>query len=534
MFDTLKTGIDGLDAILGGGIRYPKGTSCFVFVTGGAGSGKTLLALEMLTRKWLEAEDGATLLYYSVEHQPRTLHAKLSADFDFYGSDAEITVLPQEVAHKVCLEARSGDRRTRLVITQADTASLEDAKGPSLRVDVDWILAEIGNYHLGGKVEMVCIDNVGLLLTDLDYFGKRHKLLETRRALMSKQIHGIFVHEEDRARSLKLPSAEELSTDLLIQLSYQEEIGNFKARLMEIAKARHQYYYRGLHHFSIAGLGVKRDYYLGARNERGPGVHIYPSVAAQLSMARDKAGFTVPRRENDAIDMGHPDINAAFGDGLRPPHGSSTVLLAEPGTRYTYLVLRFLVAEKAQDSPTLMVSTQEDRDALRRICAAEEALRGHTLDENRRFQRRFRVLYLHPEYISAGKFLWDIMRVVVGGHGQPHDQPVKRMAFDNIFRLKDRFPLIRDPRFMTRALLDLLRYRGVTPMFVDLVPPRASRAGSDFDPAPYMTTFDNVLHLYLEEVDGALTPRIRVLKSTAREFLRAPVNLTYYSGSADT
>lgn len=528
MFHTLKTGIDGLDAILGGGIRYPKGSSCFVFVTGGAGSGKTVLALEMLTRAWLRAEDGATLLYYSVEHSPQTLHAKLAADFDFYGSTAEINVLPQEVAHKVCLEARFEDRRSRLVITQADTAGLEDSKGPSFRVDVDWILAEIGNYHLGGHVEMVCIDNVGLLLTDLDYFGKRQKLLATRRALMSKQIHGIFVHEEDRGRTLKLPSAEELSTDLLIQLSFQEEKGIFKARHMEIAKARHQYYYRGAHHFSIAGLGMKRDFYLGARNERGPGVHIYPSMAAQLSMARDKAGFTVPKRGNEAIDMGHPDINLAFGDGLRPPHGSSTVLLAEPGTRYTYLALRFLAAEKDRDAPTLMVSTQEDRDALRRICAAEQALRPHALDDEGRFCQRFRILYLHPEYISAGKLLWDIMRVVVGGHGQADDRPVKRMAFDNVFRLTDRFPLIRDPRFMTRALLDLLRYRGITPLFVDLAPPGAARPGSDFDPAPYMTTFDNVIHLYLEDLDGRLQPWVRVLKSTAREFLRTPVRLDYH------
>ena len=115
MFDTLTTGIDGLDAILAGGIRYPKDSSCFVFVAGGAGSGKTLLALEVLARAWLRAADGTTLLYYSVEHSPKTLHAKLSSDFDFYGSDAKITVLPQEVSHKICLEATQTDRRTRLV-----------------------------------------------------------------------------------------------------------------------------------------------------------------------------------------------------------------------------------------------------------------------------------------------------------------------------------------------------------------------------------------------------------------------------------
>ena len=58
MFEFLKTGIDGLDAILGGGIRYPAESSAFVFATGGAGSGKTILALEMLTRAWLHGEDG--------------------------------------------------------------------------------------------------------------------------------------------------------------------------------------------------------------------------------------------------------------------------------------------------------------------------------------------------------------------------------------------------------------------------------------------------------------------------------------------
>ncbi len=44
-----------------------------------------------------------------------------------------------------------------------------------------------------------------------------------------------------------------------------------------------------------------------------------------------------------------------------------------------------------------------------------------------------------------------------------------------------------------------------------------------------MTTFDNVIHLYLRDVDGSPAPRVRVLKSTAREFLRAPVELDYHS-----
>ena len=534
MFDYLKTGIDGLDAILGGGIRYPADRSCFVFVSGGPGSGKTVLGLELLTRAWLGAADGMTMLYYSVEHAPQTLHAKLEEDFDFYGLDVEVVKLPEEVPHKVCLEARHANGgKSRLVLTQADTAGLEPVtgEGQGRRIDVDWILAEIGNYHLGGRVGMVCIDNVGLLLTDLDYFGKRAKLLETRKSLMAKQIHGLFVHEETDPRDLRLPSAEEFSTDVLIQLSFKEQRagGDFKARNLEILKARHQYYYRGNHHFSIAGRGIRRDVYLGARNERGPGIHIYPSVAAQLSIARDRAGFTVPKRGEEPIDLGHPDLQAAFAQGLQPTQCSSTVLVAEPGTRYTYLSMRFLAASRRQGKRSVMVSTKEDREALLQICGRDKTLR-ECLASGGHFHSLLRVLYLHPEYISSGKFTWDILRVAEGGHvgtGQP--SVVDRLAFDNIYNLPARFPLVTEPDFVVRTLLDLLRYRGVTPLFVDLVPPGKGDGSINFDPAVYMTTFDNVVYLYRghDEQSGDVTPHVRVLKSTALEDLRKPLPLKY-------
>ena len=523
MFEFLKTGIDGLDAILGGGIRYPAESSAFVFVTGGAGSGKTILALEMLTRAWLSGAEGTTFLYYSVEHSPRNLSAKLKTDFDFFGTECEIVELEQEVPHKICLEAQTPNGPTRMVLTQADTSGLMSPGTSSFRIDVDWILAEIGNYDLGGKIGMVCIDNVGLLLTDLDYYEKRAKLLATRRTLMSKQIHGIFVREENDERELRLPSAEEFSTDVLLRLSFTEQSGVFKARVLEILKARHQYYYRGTHHFSIAGRGIQRDIYLGARNERGPGIHIYPSVAAQLSIARDRAGFKVPPRGTEAIDIGHPDLNAAFDPKHRPTSNSSTILLAEPGTRYTYLALRFLAVATGEGDQTLMVSTKEDREALRSICADREELK-----DQHHFNSAFRLLYLHPEFISSGKFAWDIMRVAQGGHGHEGQTPLSRMVFDNIYQLQSRFPLLENHQFMVRALLDLLRYEGVTTFFVDLVPDGAGQGKVTFDVAPYLTTFDNVLHLYLDgNYEDEARPLVRVLKATAMESRRPAIPLEY-------
>ena len=175
---------------------------------------------------------------------------------------------------------------------------------------------------------------------------------------------------------------------------------------------------------------------------------------------------------------------------------------------------------------TLLVSTKEDRDALQRICARETALRTTALSEHARFHGNFRVMYLHPEFISSGKFIWDIIRMAEGGHSVGERAPVSRLAFDNIYRLGDRFPLIREDRFLVPALVDLLTYRGVTSFFVDLVPPGSAKGRTEFDPAYYMTTFDNVFHLYLED-DDSYTPRLRVLTSTANDFARKAVGVDY-------
>lgn len=527
MFAYLKTGIDGLDGVLAGGIRYPADSAAFVCIGGGPGTGKTLLALEVISRAFLDGPDGSIWLYYSVEHSPESIQKKLESDFDWFGAGEQVTVLPKEVPGKLVLEARTRHGTSRLVLTQARAAALQRSQARGTTVDIEWILAELENHRLAGDVAMVCVDNVGLLLTDLEYFEKRAALLEVRRRLLDSRIHGIFVMEEAHPRDLRLPSAEEFSTDLMLHLSFREEATDFKVRALEILKARHQYYYRGVHHFSIAGRGITRDVYLGARNERGPGLHVYPSVAAQLSMARDQAEFKVPRRGDTPIDLGHPDVNRAFVAGTGPCELSSTVLLCEPGMRPTFLALRFLAAGLRNGERALLVSTREDRDAIRRICLREEVLRETCLLPDGTFRPEFRVLYLHPEFISPGKFTWDLIRLVEGGHGNQGDTPVRRFAFDNVASLQDRFPLIREQKFLIAALLDMLRYRGVTPLMVDVMPPGATAAGSDFDPSPYLTGYDNVLQVFAQSNEPSVRAGVRVLKSVGNEYLSDTIALDW-------
>ncbi|MEZ5987996.1 MAG: ATPase domain-containing protein [Planctomycetota bacterium] len=519
MFSTIQTGIDGLDAILGGGIRFPSDSAAFMFVTGEPGAGKTLLGLEFLVRAWWSDDRGGrTFLFYSVEQSPKDLHKKLVEDFGgFYGAPNPVETAEGETSHRIAFEteAPSGGVN-RLVLTQA-TPGAGGTLGREFRVDLDWIQTEVSNYLRAQEIGMVCLDNVGLLLTDLDYYEKRQALVATRKELLRHQIHSIFILEDQPAVRQKFPSAEELSTDVILHLSL-EDIGTFKSRTLEIRKARHQYYYRGKHQFSIAGRAIRRDLYLGARGERGPGVHVYPSVAAQLSLVRDTSQLQVPPRGDEPIPFLTPEFHEAFEAGSGPVQLSSTVVLAEPGTRYTLFALRFLAAGASRGETGLLVSTKEDDDAVLRICRRHASLAP--LLEGGRFSDRFRLLYLHPEFLSAGKFLSDIQRMVAPGDDPERDPGIRRLAFDNVFQLHRRFPLLEGPDYLIPALLDVLRYREVTPLFVDLVPP--GRGELVVDPSAYLTTFDSVLHLFMREDADSTQTMCRILKSVGNEYRRRP------------
>ncbi len=520
MFEILPTGIDGLDALLGGGIRYPEGTAAFLFVKGETGTGKTLLGLELLVRAWWSDDcGGRTFLFYSIEQSPTDLEKKLIHDFgNFFGAPGEIRTIEGENPHKLCreIDAASGGTN-RLIITHANPA-VSESRG--FRIDIEWIQAEIGNYGRADEVGMACIDNVGLLLNDLAYFEKRAALLEARNHLMRHGVHGIFIQEESPG-DRRFPSAEELSTDVLIHLAFEDST-RFKSRSIEILKARHQYYYRGKHHFSIAGKGVNRQLYLGARGERGPGTHIYPSVAAQLSIARDESHLAVPPRGSEVIGFGSPEIHAAFHKGTGPAALSSTILLAEPGTRYTGFALRFLADAVSKHEGALLVSTKEDEDAILRVCRLRDYLSPLIEASGDELTGLFRLLYLHPEFLSPGKFASDIMRMCEAGSDTIAEPAISRLAFDNIYKLHRRFPLLAGQDFLVPALLDLLRYARVTPLFIDHLTSPNPNGDLGPDAALHLSTFDNVFHLFLKHESDDHRHYLHVVKSIGNEFDTQP------------
>ena len=75
-------------------------------------------------------------------------------------------------------------------------------------------------------------------------------------------------------------------------------------------------------------------------------------------------------------------------------------------------------------------------------------------------------------------------------------------------------------------MLDMLRYEGVTPLFVDMVPASAS-AGTSFDPSTYLVGFDNVVQLLFEQDEGGARPCFRVFKSVGNDFVTEPVSIEW-------
>ncbi|GEM_PF-1766323 len=529
MFETLPTGIEELDLVLGGGVRYPRDAAAFIFLTGGPGTGKTILGLELTTRAWLSREEGdGVFLFYSVEQSPLDLQRKLESDFGHYfGCDREVKVTTEGLIGKVQLEVEApGGGVNRLLLLQANPAALMEDSPPDSRpptVGIEWIQAEIGNLARVDNLVMVCLDNVGLLLSETEYLPKRAALLRVRRDLVKRKIHGIFIHEEAPGARVCLPSAEEFSTDILIRLSVTS-FRSFKARMLEIEKARHQYYYRGLHHFSIVGKDIRRDQFLGARSEKAPGVHIYPSIPAQLSLLKDAAYHKRPPRGPEPLCFGMEELDRAFGEGSRPAVRSSTVLLAEPGTPATEVGLRFAARGRMEGERAFFVSTREDKDFLLRACARKPGLGSLLEGGGGDFHPDFVVQYLNPELIPPGKFTWDILNLVGASGPVPEEPPPhRRLVFDAMTGLSARFPLVEDPDFLVMALLDLLRNQGVSPLFIELVSPGERPSPALL--APYVSRFDYVIQLFFKEGEEDERPWCRIHKALGVEFSRKPFPL---------
>ncbi|SCZ62892.1 circadian clock protein KaiC [Thiohalomonas denitrificans] len=266
----ISTGIDGLDAILGGGI--PEGRTTLVH--GGTGSGKTMVGLQWLHSGALAGEAG---LFLSLEESAESLRRNTAA----LGWDLE-------------REEREG----RLALVDAKPEPSAIAAGD---FSLTGFLALIEGQARRLGARRVVIDAIDMLLYLFnDPVRERNEMLQLHEWLTEQRFTAVLTAKRI-GETLQYPYLEFL-TDCVIQLEASPESRG--GRELQVIKYRGSGFSAGTHRYTISDEGVA----------------LYPLVNTEL-------GY---RTVGSPVATGLPDLDQILGGGVR--QGSCALISGASGT----------------------------------------------------------------------------------------------------------------------------------------------------------------------------------------------------------
>ena len=309
--DPVKTGVVGLDAILGGGI--PRGN--VIVVEGPAGSGKTTLGVEFIYRGATEFGEPGLIVLFEVSP------IKVIRDAAQFGWD--LPDLERQGKVKVIFTTRSVLQQE---LQQADSLLLAEAARIGARrmfidslppLPVDGLNGHDGNN--GGAREMFHTLVQGL-----------HR--ENLTAMLAVESPGL-----ERVRHAT-PPVEEFIADTLIVVRI-EDVQRAAIRSIEIAKSRGHHFQMGSHSFRIVD---------------GHGLEVYKRVQAPRSMSREMAAAYDPTTR---VPTGVSGLDELVNGGyfLR----STTLVVGVSGVGKSVMALQFIAEGARRGEHSLMLSLDE-------------------------------------------------------------------------------------------------------------------------------------------------------------------------------
>jgi circadian clock protein KaiC len=340
----LRTGVPNLDTVLGGGLPELS----FTVIVGGAGTGKTILAQQILHAI---ATTERPAIFFSVHGEPILKVLRYQQQFDFFD--------PARVGRDVFYFDLADDVRS----LGADHA-------------IEVIMREVQSH----TPAIIAIDSFGAIaeLNPTGVTNPRSFAHDLALRLASWDTTSLLIDEFPEE---KLPAKPELTiADGIIWLGQQVR-QNAVTRKLQVVKMRGLSPLPGRHTFRI---------------DRG-GVQVYP----RLSPIEDNA--TIKPEGRAGFDI--PPLDAMLRGGI--PIGQTCLVAGSSGTGKTLLALHFIMAGARRGEASVMVAFEErPQEHVRK--AASFGWDLQTLQD----EGQLRMLSLRPVDLSVDEVLGEIQQAV--------------------------------------------------------------------------------------------------------------------------
>ena len=459
----LRTGVPGLDAVLGGGL--PEFS--FNVLAGGPGAGKTTLAQQIL---YANATPERPALYFTVLGEPTVKMLRYQQQFQFFDQSKAGTAI-----HYLNLseEVLSGNLQS---VLDRITGEVERLKPGMVVVDsFRTIRPGIGSDEL---MESGAMSPPQLMALEL--FVQRLALHLTTWEVTSLLI-GEYSDTELRQPLFTI-------ADGILWLTQAAE-RNSVVRKLQVVKVRGQAHMPGLHTFRIADDGLQ----------------VFPRIPEQ-QLNRGESGS----RTGERLSTGVPGLDDLMGGGI--PVGDAVMLAGPTGTGKSTFGRHFAVEGLRRGEAVVIAVFEEYPEEylshLREFGVDTEALTA---------ANKLRVTYLRPLDLSVDETLADILANV-------QDTGATRVVIDSLTGFEVALaPTFReDFRESLYRLVGALTATGVTMFMIHeavAISPDLSFTGERVS----FITDDIIVQRYVE-IDGALEKVLAVVKmrssSHSSEFRR--------------
>jgi circadian clock protein KaiC len=446
----VRTGVEGLDAVLLGGI--PK--TNVIMVQGNTGTGKTLLGMEFVYRGITLFDEPGIIVVF--ESRPERL-VRDGAQFGWN------------------LEELQEQQKLKIVFTTPEVLETELRSPDSLLLEA---AAAIG-------AKRIFIDGIGLLrpqsndglsAKDNSYRELLQQLLE---GLSRQNLTAIFSLEVGTLpeTQLTLEMAAYLA-DTLIEVTHDRR-SRLGHRGLEVIKSRGQDFVSGKHTLRITS---------------GHGLEVFRRAQAPVSLNLSQPTSTAMRSV-----IGVPALDDLIGGGIYD--GSTTMVVGVSGAGKTVLGTQLLLeGALKQGKRGLLVSLDEHPAQIIRNAA--------TLGINLREQidaGTLHILYESPQELEIDSHYARLMRTI-----EKHD--IQRLVIDGVTSYSTALDDQRSYRDFFHALVAYAKGRLMTTFF-NYENPELFGLSAYMPEFPVSSIVDNIIVLSLVELGSTLHRSIAVVKA---------------------